>query len=104
MTDLEERFIRFWDEKRQRGKWRYSFKHGVILFAWPAFVLAEFFKYCTRPALYEPEPKRLLAGWLIYSALGFLTFGLLMWSTQEKRYQKLRARSTNRPEEKEIGD
>ncbi|MCU0418063.1 MAG: hypothetical protein MUC38_00265 [Cyclobacteriaceae bacterium] len=97
MTDLEERFIRFWGEKRKRGKWHYSFRHGVLLFAWPAFVLAEFFKYCTRPADYAHDPQRLLVGWLIYTSLGFLTFGLLMWSTQEKRYQKLRARQPNEP-------
>jgi len=88
MSELDERFIRFWSEKRKRGKWNYAFRHGVLFFAWPVFVLSEAFKYFFNSD-YMLTPSRIIGGLIIWTVLGFLAFGLLQWRSMEKRFDKL---------------
>ncbi|MBN8653487.1 MAG: hypothetical protein J0L67_18810 [Cytophagales bacterium] len=90
MTEIDERFITWWEEKRKVGKWKYAFKHGVVMFALPVYTGVEMFRYFTRTD-YELSLSRIAVGVLIWSILGLLSFGLIQWQTQEKRYQKLKS-------------
>lgn len=92
MSELDERFITWWEEKRKTGKWKYAFKHGVFMFAWPVYAGVELFRYFTNTD-YELSLSRILIGILIWSVLGLLSFGLIQWQTQEKRYQKLKSQN-----------
>jgi thiol:disulfide interchange protein len=99
MTPVEDRFVHFWEKSRRRGKWHYSFRHGVVMFAWPVFILTEILKYATSQKNWEISYSRVLTGICIYSILGFFAFGWLMWNTQEKRYQKLLTRLNEKNKE-----
>jgi hypothetical protein len=88
MSELEERFIAWWAEKRKVGKWKYAFKHGVLWFALPVYTGTELFRYFTNNN-YEFSTTRILAGAIIWSVLGLLSFGLIQWQMQEKRFQKI---------------
>ena len=90
MSEVDERFIAWWDEKRKVGKWKYAFKHGVLMFALPVYTGVELFRYFTRTD-YELSVTRILAGAIIWSVLGLLSFGLIQLQTQEKRYRKLKS-------------
>ena len=92
MTEIDERFIIWWEEKRKAGKWKYAFKHGVVMFALPVYTGVELFRYFTRTD-YELSLSRIAVGVLIWSILGLLSFGLIQWQTQEKRYQKLKSQN-----------
>jgi hypothetical protein len=90
MNNVDERFSAWWEEKRKVGKWKYAFKHGVLMFALPVYTGVELFRYFTRTD-YELSVTRILAGAIIWSVLGLLSFGLIQWQTQEKRYRKLKS-------------
>ncbi|MCW5912833.1 MAG: hypothetical protein KIT62_17310 [Cyclobacteriaceae bacterium] len=93
MTELDERFIAWWEEKRKAGKWKYAFKHGVLLFALPVYTAVELFRYFSRTD-YELSVTRIVIGALIWSILGLLSFGLIQWQTQERRYQKIKSQNS----------
>ncbi|MBX2898771.1 MAG: hypothetical protein KF775_03930 [Cyclobacteriaceae bacterium] len=85
---MDERFVAWWAERRKAGKWNYAFRHGVLLFALPVYTALELFRYFKTSA-YEFSVARIVVGVLVWSILGMLSFGLIQWQVQEKRYRKL---------------
>lgn len=88
MSEADQKFVQYWTEKRKRGKWNYALRHGVLLFAWPVFLFSELFKYLFYGD-YVLTTSRIVGGWIIWTILGFLAFGLLQWHAMEKRFMKL---------------
>lgn len=92
MNEIDSRFIAWWQEKRKAGKWKYGFKHGVLMFAWPVYAGVEVFRYFTATH-YQLSLSRLVGGVVIWSILGLLSFGFIQWQSHEKRYQKLKSQN-----------
>ena len=89
IQERDKNFIDYWRKKRTAGRWAYSFRHGVLYFAWPVFFGSEFFRYLTDIGHYLYSWSRIAIGFSIWTFFGMLAFGLIMWWTQERRYQNL---------------
>jgi hypothetical protein len=87
-TEKEQQYIGYWEERRKNGRWQYAFKHGLLLFAWPVYIMSEAFKYFAREG-YVFSPTLFIQGFLVWTTMGFLAFAFIMWWTQEKRYQRI---------------
>lgn len=85
----EKQFKAYWESKRKNGRLWYSFRHGVLIFAWPVYLITEIIKYLTRKSDYVFLFDLFLKGLLIWTILGFIAFGTIMWWTNEKRYRLL---------------
>jgi hypothetical protein len=90
ITEKDQEFLEYWDSKRKSGRWVYSLKHGVLIFAWPVYLLTELFKYLTGRADYTFQLPVFLKGFLIWTLLGFIAFGSIMWWTQERQYHQIK--------------
>jgi hypothetical protein len=88
MSAQEEKFVKYWSEKRKLGKWRFALKHGILFFAIPAFSISEIFKYLWNSD-HQFDIKRLIVGLPIWMVLGFFAMGTFQWNAQEKRYKEL---------------
>jgi hypothetical protein len=95
ITEKEQQFAAYWENKRKGGRWMYSFKQGVLLFAWPVYMLTELFKYLTRRTDYLFNPPAFIKGFLIWTMLGFIAFGSVMWWTHEKQYRLIKKKEGN---------
>jgi hypothetical protein len=88
-SEKDKQFTSYWGEKRKAGRWLFAFRQGLLLFSWPVFFGSELFKYLTRRADYQFSWNKFLSGFMIWTSLGFIAFGLIMWWTHEKRYQNI---------------
>ena len=95
ITEKEQQFATYWETKRKGGRWIYSFKHGVLFFSWPVYLITELFKYLTRRADYIFIPQSFVKGFLIWTMLGFIAFGSVMWWTHEKQYRIIKKKEGN---------
>ena len=89
-SERDQKFIAFWSKKRALGRWKYSFFNGVLQWALPVFVLSELFKFATARNEYVLSGTRLLTGFLIWTVLGFLAWGLWMWRSQERNFERIK--------------
>ena len=89
-SEGDQKFFNYWKGKHNLGKWKYSFYHGLMMFAWPCFLLSELFKYWTRNADYDFSLNKFIVGFLIWTLLGFLTWGLWMWRSNEKNFERIK--------------
>lgn len=90
ITEKEQKFVAYWEEKRKAGRLWYSFRQGVLFFSWPVYLLSELFKYVTRKADYTFNFTTIAKGFFIWTILGFIAFGTLMWWTYEKQYRAIK--------------
>jgi hypothetical protein len=88
MDPRDEKFLKAWTVRRKSGKWSYAINVGVFMFAWPAFVISELFKYFLLDT-YQPSMDRIITRLIVWSISGFLVFGLFQWKAQEKRFEDL---------------
>ena len=72
----------------------YALKRGIIFFAWPVYAGIELIKYLFRRADYDFALDKILIGFFIWTILGFLSFGFVLWQMQEKRYQQLQKKES----------
>lgn len=90
-TEKDIQFISYWSEKRKEGRWWFAFRQGVLPFAWPVYLASELFKYYT----HRPEPNYefswslFVAGFIVWTGLGLLSYAFIMFRTHENRYQNL---------------
>ena len=89
-TERDLKFISFWNKKRALGRWKYSLYSGVVQWAWPVFVLSEVFKFATNRNEYVISFSRLLTGFLIWTVLGFLAWGLWIWRSNESNFERIK--------------
>ena len=89
-SERDQKFISFWSMKRTLGRWKYSFFNGVVQWAWPVFVLSELFKFATNRNDYVISATRLFTGFMIWTVLGFLAWGLWMWRSNEKNFERIK--------------
>lgn len=90
-SEKDIKFITYWSEERKTNRWRFAFQQGVLRFAWPVYFGSELFKYFMRRGElnYAFSWDLFLSGFIIWTGLAFLAYGLFMWRTYEKRYQNL---------------
>ncbi len=88
--EQDQKFFSYWNQKRALGRWKYSFFNGVIQWAWPVFVLSELFKFAVNRSGYQLSISRLLTGFMIWTVLGFLAWGLWMWRSNEKNFERIK--------------
>ena len=88
--ERDQKFFLFWNRKRVLGRWRYSFFNGVVQWAWPVFVLSELLKFAFNQSGYELSISRLLTGFMIWTVLGFFAWGVWMWRSNEKTFDRIK--------------
>jgi hypothetical protein len=88
--ERDQKFFSYWNRKRALGRWKYSFFNGVIQWAWPVFVLSELFKFVVDRSGDQLSISRLLTGFMIWTVLGFLAWGLWMWRSNEKNFERIK--------------
>ncbi|MEY4931481.1 MAG: hypothetical protein RI909_2205 [Bacteroidota bacterium] len=90
-SEKEKKFISYWSEERKVNRWQFAFQQGVLRFAWPVYFGSELFKYFMRrnEVNYQFSVDLFLSGFIIWTGLALLAYGLIMWRTYEKRYQNL---------------
>lgn len=91
MTDNEKRFIISWSKQRQKGKWVFALRVG-ILWALLTYVLMQLF-YVLFQEGHVFEIGRFLTGLAVWLTMGFFGFGLFMWWWNEKAYHQIKAKS-----------
>jgi hypothetical protein len=89
-SERDQKFISFWSKKRTLGRWKYSFFNGVVQWVWPVFILSELFKFATNRNDYVLSATRLFTGFMIWTVLGFLAWGLWMWRSNEKNFERIK--------------
>jgi len=89
-SEQDQKFFSFWSKKRAQGRWRYSFLNGVIQWAWPVFLLTELFKFAVNRREYEMSISRMVTGFMTWTVLGFLAWGLWMWRSNEKNFERVK--------------
>ena len=94
IPEKEKQFITYWENTRLQGRWIYAFKRGLLTFSWPVYLGSELFKYFTSNSR-GFNLSKFMMGFIIWTVLGFLAFGLLMWYTQEKKYQNMKKKEGN---------
>lgn len=94
MKSSDQRFLDHWAEVRKAGRWTYALKRGILFFAWPIYTGTQLIKYFFRREDYDFSPDKILVGLLIWTALGFLSFGFILWQMQEKRYLELQKKES----------
>jgi hypothetical protein len=77
--------IQRWEKVRRGGKWRFVLINGVVSWGVPMFVVMTF--------VVNRSPDRPLTPGLVgisaaLWAFGGFSFGLVMWTISERRYQK----------------
>lgn len=73
-----------WKEKREQPKWKFVLKEGVFYLGMPAFLVAYLMSIGG-----EFEFNRFILS-LVITVIGSMFYGLWIWNSQEKRYQKNR--------------
>jgi large-conductance mechanosensitive channel len=91
MTEKDKRFITSWEKQRQKGKWPFALRVG-ILWALVTYALMQVFYFVFQEG-YVFEIGRFLTGLAVFIIMGFLVFGLLMWRWNEKAYQQIKAKN-----------
>jgi hypothetical protein len=89
-SERDQKFISIWNEKRKLGRWKYSFFSGVLQWAWPVFLISELLKFATNRSTYVLSTSRLFTGFMIWTVLGFLAWGLWMWRSNEKNFERIK--------------
>jgi hypothetical protein len=92
LTDKEKTFAAYWEKQRQRGRWIYAFRMGVLFWAIPVYLLIQLFYYLFREN-YVFETGRFVVGFIVWIILGFFAFGLITWWLNERNYQKLKTKN-----------
>ena len=92
LTNKEKAFAAYWEKQRQKGRWRYAFRMGVLFWAIPVYVLIQLFYFLFREN-YAFETGRFAAGFIVWVIMGFLGFGLITWWLNERNYQKLKIKN-----------
>lgn len=95
ISEEERKYLSYWTEKRKNGKWQYAFQTGLLIFAWPVFIFSQLFKYAMHRSDYTFNWMELAESFIVWTVLGFFTFGLMMWWVHERRY--LRIQKKNQP-------
>lgn len=88
-SEKDKEFIARWSQKRRDGRWRYAIHDGLLLFSWPIYFLSELLKYLLRDSGYDFSWTTLLSGCIVWTILGLVAFGVIMWIANEKRYQEI---------------
>jgi hypothetical protein len=52
ISERDQKFLVFWDEKRKQGRWKYAFRQGVLIFAWPVYLMSELFRFAMKRSDY----------------------------------------------------
>lgn len=92
ISEREEKFIEYWDQKRAMGKWRFAFIQGVLLWGIPVYAFIQLFYYFFRDE-YVFETGRFLTGLIAWIIIGFFGFGLIMWWLNERAYRKIKIKN-----------
>lgn len=95
ISEKEQQFLTYWEEKKKRGRMFYSFKHGVLFFAWPVYLFTELFRYFANRAEYAFNLPVFLRGLVTWTILGFIAFGTVMWWTHEKQYRLIKKKESH---------
>ncbi|MCU0426955.1 MAG: hypothetical protein MUF71_15155 [Candidatus Kapabacteria bacterium] len=90
---LTESQAQQWARQREQGKWLWSAKYGVLLFAPITFVIKTLLSYNGNNA-YRQTPNFLAVDFAVTLIMG-LCWGLTMWSISEKNYQRYLAEQQN---------
>ena len=90
LIERDKKFVINWEQNRLMGKWKYSFRKGVVQFAWPVFVLSEIFKYVIFEQVNTFSVGKFFFGFILWTIMGFLFLGLLGWRTGEKAFDKIK--------------
>ena len=90
-SEKDNKFISYWNVERKLNRWSFAFRQGVLRFAWPVYFGSELFKYVIRrgESNYAFSLELFISGFIIWTGLALLAYGLFMRQTYEKRYQNL---------------
>lgn len=94
MKSSDQRFLEHWTNVRIEGRWMYAVKRGILFFAWPIYAGTQLIKYFFRREAYDFSADRILVGLIIWTVLGFLSFGFIFWQMQEKRCRELQKKES----------
>ncbi|MFA6185962.1 MAG: hypothetical protein WC770_01955 [Phycisphaerae bacterium] len=89
---MSDKFAK-WEKIRQKGKWNYIIKHGVLIWGIGSAIFAAFFS----SIIGDKSFLKMLPINLITLPIGGIFWGYFMWFYMEKAYMKSKATS---PEEK----
>ncbi len=92
LTGKEKAFVDYWEKQRQRGRWMYAFRMGVLFWSIPVYLLIQLFYILFREG-YSFEPARFITGFIVWMILGFFGFGLITWWLNERSYQNLKTKN-----------